>query len=95
MKSSRFWLKSTSEMDIKPNMIDPPITLHIADAIHKMIKNLLLSLNPNIREMFKSILTQLIPVLVIFPVMEPKILNDAPIVTTLIVKRTTAIISTT
>ena len=95
MNSSRFWSNSISETDISPNIIDPPKMLHKADTIHRMIKNLLLSFNPNTSEIFIRIFAQLIPALVIFPVIDPKILNDAPIVTTLTVNRTTATVSIT
>ena len=95
MNSSRFLSNSISEIDISPNIIDPPKMLHMADTIHRMMKNLLLSFNPNTSEMFIRIFAQLIPELVIFPVIDPKILNDAPIVTTLTVSRITATVSIT
>lgn len=95
MNSSSSSLNSISEIDINPNMIDPPTMLHMADVIHRMINNLLLSLSPNIREIFIIIFVKLIPAFVIFPVMDPKILNDAPIVTTLTVSRTIATVSIT
>ena len=95
MKSSRLLVKSISPTDITPNMVHPPITLQKADNIQRMMKNLLLSFMPNNSEMFIRILTQLIPELVIFSMMDPKTFNDAPMVTTLIVSRITAFISTT
>ena len=95
MNSSRFLSNSISEIDISPNIIDPPKMLHMADTIQRMMKNLFLSFNPNTSEMFIRIFAQLIPELVIFPVIDPKILNDAPIVTTLTVSRITATVSTT
>ena len=95
MNSSRFLSNSISEIDISPNIIDPPKMLHMADTIQRMMKNLFLSFNPNTSEMFIRIFAQLIPELVIFPVIDPKILNDAPIVTTLTVSRITATVSIT